>query len=101
MIEEFLFLAVIMSSIKELTSKFERPVKTEEQKKEDKKQNAVHKLVRTYMDKTSPKPSPTSHKENADKDAKTNLSPPPIQSFSITDGFRPASPPPKPQFRIP
>ena len=88
-----------MSSIKELTSKFERPVKTEEQKKEDKKHNNVHKMVRSYMDKTS---SPKPAKENTDKDSKGNLTTsPPIQSFSLTDGFRPASPPPKPQFRIP
>jgi hypothetical protein len=92
-----------MSSIKELTSKFERPVKTEEQKKDDKKHNNVHKLVRNYMDKTSPRTSTGGmHKENAEKDGKGNLSPPPpIQSFSITEGYRPASPPPKPQFRIP
>jgi hypothetical protein len=82
-----------MSNIKELASMFERPAKTEEQKKEDKRHNNVHKLLRSFEEKTSPK----SPKENK-ADGK-NLPPPPV--FNLTEGYRPASPTNKPQFRLP
>ncbi len=80
---------------------FERPTKTEEQKKEDKRHNNVHKLLRNFEDKHSPKTSPggAGHKENTNKDGKGNLSPPPV--FNLTEGFRAPSPPSKPQFRLP
>ena len=79
---------------------FERPPKTEEQKKEDKRHNNVHKLLRSFEDKTaSPRNSVGGTKENASKDSKSNLSPPPV--FSLRDGYKPASPPTKPQFRLP
>lgn len=90
-----------MSSIKELASLFDRPAKTEEDKKLDKKQNNVHRMVHEYMGRTSPnaKPSSVVHKENSQKEPKANLQP--LGASAITEGFKPASPSTKPQFRLP
>ena len=96
-----------MSSIKELASIFDRPAKTEEQKKDEKRHNNVHKMVRSYQDiaekqaVSSPRASfgsPT-HKENTDKQTKPNMVLP--GASAITEGYRPASPTSKPQFRLP
>jgi hypothetical protein len=89
-----------MSSIKELASMFDRPAKTEEDKKLDKKMNNVHRMVHEYMGRTSPGSKTSSvHKENAQREPKGNVQP--LGASAITEGFKPASPTSKPQFRLP
>ncbi len=76
-----------MSSIKEKMAMFERSVeKVEEARKEDRKQNNVHKLVQGFQ---SPKTSP---KTSLGGSAAKRPDLPGSIAFSITD-FRPASPP--------